>query len=426
MMNTWKSNLHFGTLNLRKRGKKGTWHVNIAFKGIGKDNLFRASTGTNELALAQPKALKMVADEHKRRLSGTVLNRNMQPKQYLEDVHIPWLHTQLDLPLDNKPNNIMTARKIKNDSHVIRKWFIPYLEGYRWEHLETSAFGRDITTHLRKHVMDATITSYFGMLNRMFRQAEIDSFITTDHMKGVPALSQSWMNNSKDNKHSYAIASDEMIRDLLQTAKWRMDSAKRKDLKRTYTQTYAFIRILVDTGMRPYTASPLNWNDFQDQGDMVIIDRKEKNKRYNAQGGSMTREALDDLRQLYLSEGTNVNTRSNLPLIHHAPCGNKYGTREVKPYSQIGRLNKSILNIMQILGWYDMQDKEGRKYRLYSIRKWHINKSIQAGEDRFQIADRVGHTYAVLEKFYLNKEMKQNKKADLWQTTKTGGNEKVV
>ena len=71
-------------------------------------------------------------------------------------------------------------------------------------------------------------------------------------------------------------------------------------------------------------------------------------------------------------------------------------------------------------------DKEGRKYRLYSIRKWHINKSIQAGEDRFQIADRVGHTYAVLEKFYLNKEMKQNKKADLWQTTKTGGNEKVV
>ena len=72
---------------------------------------------------------------------------------------------------------------------------------------------------------------------------------------------------------------------------------------------------------------------------------------------------------------------------------------------------------MENLGWYDMQDKEGRKYRLYSIRKWHINKSIQAGEDRFQIADRVGHTYAVLEKFYLNKEMKQNKKADLWNTT---------
>ena len=416
-MNTWKSNLHFGTLTLRKRGKKGTWHINIAFKGIGKDNLFRASTGTNELALAQPKALKMVEDEHKRRLSGTVLNRKMQPKQYMEDVHIPWLRTQLDLPLDNKPNNTMTARKIRNDSHVIRKWFIPYLQGYRWEHLETSAFGRDLTTHLRKHVMDATITSYFGILNRMFRQAEIDSFITADHIKGVPALSQSWMNNSKNNKHSYAIASDEMIRDLLQTANERMDSATRKDLKRTYTQTYAFIRILVDTGMRPYTASPLNWNDFQDQGDMVIIDRKEKGKRYNAQGGSMTREALDDLRQLYLSEGTNVNTRSNLPLIHHAPCGNKYNDRIVEPYSQIPRLNHSILKVMENLGWYDMQDKEGRKYRLYSIRKWHINKSIQAGEDRFQIADRVGHTYAVLEKFYLNKEMKQNKKADLWNTT---------
>ena len=73
-----------------------------------------------------------------------------------------------------------------------------------------------------------------------------------------------------------------------------------------------------------------------------------------------------------------------------------------------------------------MVDVEGRRYRNHSIRKWHINASIDAGENPFDIANRVGHSYATLELFYLNKKRKQNIKADLWQTTKTGGNEKVI
>ena len=150
---------------------------------------------------------------------------------------------------------------------------------------------------------------------------------------------------------------------------------------------------------------------------IVRLRRQEKAKHYNAQGGRMTRQALDDLRELYFSEGTNVYQRPELPVIHHAPCGNAYGKAEVEPYQQIYRSSEAIKRAIRDLGWFDIQDRLGRKYRNYSIRKWHINKAIESGEDRFQIAERVGHSYAVLEKFYLDThDKKQTKKGDIWNT----------
>ena len=45
---------------------------------------------------------------------------------------------------------------------------------------------------------------------------------------------------------------------------------------------------------------------INDTGEMVRIHRHEKGGDYIAQGGTLTREALNDLRELYFSEGTNV------------------------------------------------------------------------------------------------------------------------
>jgi hypothetical protein len=413
-MNTWKTNLHYGTLKLHRRGRKGTFWLDIHLKDIEDNNRFRVSTGTNELKLAKPVALKMVADEHKRRVAGTTLKRKIQPQQYLQDVHIPWLQEQEGIPLDNKPNRIMSAIKITNNVNVLKKWFVPFIKGKRWEHIQTSAFGRSLVEHFRKnHIMDSTISSYLGIFNRMMRRAEEDAYIQFNHLQGVPALAQGWCPGSHKRTEAYAVATDDMIFDLMTVAKAKVESEHRKDWNRTYTQAYAFLRILADTGFRPYTKPPLNFDDFVDDGDIICIDRKEKGKRYDAQGGSWTREALDDLRKLYLSEGTNVKARPYLPIIHHAPCGNKYGSRVVQPYTQIGRINETMNKLLKLNGWYDMNDRDGRKFRLYSIRKWHINKSISEGEDRFQIADRVGHTYAVLERFYLDRGLKQKKKSDI-------------
>jgi integrase len=247
------------------------------------------------------------------------------------------------------------------------------------------------------------------------RQAEIDGFVTRTKIDGIPALAQS----DGNDEHSYASATDEMMHVLLTHSEMRMKEALRKDTKRTYTQAFAMLRILADTGIRPFFTVPTNWNDIDDQGDMIVIDRREKGKRYNAQGSAITRLALDDLRKFYLSEGTNVKQHDNLPLIHHSSKGNKFGKKVIEPFSQIERFTLTLGKLMRECGWYDKKDKEGRIFRCHSIRKWHINKSIDNGEDRFQIADRVGHTYAVLEKFYLNKGRKQNIKADIWQSANT-------
>lgn len=415
-MTTLSYNLDIGTIKLKKRGKKGTFHLFISFKDLGGSNLYRASTNTSILKQAEPKAIAMAQQEHARRKAGIILTRTITPSKYLEEIHIPWLLTQVDLPLDNKPNRTMSLIKAKSNGQVLMKHFHPYLLGKNWEHIQTSRFGRDITAHLRRCVSDTTLCSYFGYFNRMLRQAEIDGHSINNKLEGVPALSQEgFTRGTKEKRHSYAVASDEMIHGLLQHTENRIARSTRKDVTRTYTQALAWIRILADTGMRPFTLCPLNWNDIEVRGEMVLIDRREKSKRYIAQGGSMTKRALDDLRMLYLSEGTNVNQRKHLPLIHHQPKGNKYFQTVVAPYSQITKFHRTLNKLMEECGWFDMRDKEMRMYRAYSIRKWHINKSIESDEDRFQIADRVGHTYAVLEKFYLNADLNQKVKADIWQ-----------
>ena len=406
--------LAIGTLTLRKRGKKGIFILDISFADLGNKNRYRASVGTNKRDLAEPKAIAMVQEEYKRRKAGVHLDRKITPQQYLEHTHIAWLKSQIGHSLDNKPNHLLSETKFVNDSRIIKKWFVPFLKGKSWEHIETSKFGRDLTTHLRNNIKDATVSSYIGILNRMMRQAEIDNLTTSDQIKGVPALAQS----SGMDEDGYAVFTDQMIQQLFEHMKNKIRGTNRKDSIRTYTQAYALARIWADTGIRPFTTfptCPLNFNHFPDTGDMVIVDRREKGKRYNAQGGNMTRQALDDLRQLYLSEGTNVNQHSHLPIIHHAPCGNNYNGTDVEPYSQITRAFLNVGKCIKELGWDKITDRDGRKYGNYSIRKWHINKSIDEGEDRFQIADRVGHTYAVLEKFYLNKNRRQNTKADIWQ-----------
>jgi integrase len=407
-MTTREYNLDIGTLKLKKRGKKGTFHLFISFHDLGTDNRYRASTGTNQIKLAEPKAIAMVQSEYKRRKAGIHLDRKTTPQRYLTQTHIPWLMEQVGLPLDNKPNLSFTKRKVKNDTDILMRHFHKYLKKRSWEELEISAFGRDLTAYLRRHVSDTTIPTYIGVLNRFMRQAEIDGFTTRNQITGKPALKQSTGNDG------YAVATQDMITNLLAHSKIRMNEATRKDTMRTYTQAYSILRILADTGIRPFFNVPLNWNDISYDGDMVIIDRKEKGKRYNAQGGAITRQALDDLRKLYLSEGTNVKQHDNLPILHHSPVRNKCGEKVIEPLTQIERFTLTLGKLMKECGWYDKKDKEGRIYRCHSIRKWHINTSIDNDEDRFQIADRVGHTYAVLEKFYLNRGRKQNQKADIW------------
>ena len=51
--------------------------------------------------------------------------------------------------------------------------------------------------------------------------------------------------------------------------------------------------------------------------------------------------------------------------------------------------------------WGKKTDIDGRKYKAYSIRKWHINKcKNKLGEKPDELANRVGHSLATLLEYY--------------------------
>lgn len=415
-------NIELGALHFTQQGKRGIWWIDIVFTNLNelspKDRRLRCSTGTNKLKLAQKIGQKEAERTYKERCGGILRKRSMNPSRYILEKHIPYIENNIGLPLDKRCREL-SPKKAKNDIAIMRKWFAPFVKGKKWEYLETTRFGHDIVEHLRRNnVTDATVSSYKGILNRILRRAEIDAHIT--RLPTFPTLNQKILNEDGEIENSFAIASHEMIKHVEDFMIEKINNTTHGGFKRTYIQAYALYRIWCDTGIRPWTAPLLRFCDIDDQGDMIIIKRREKGKRYHAQGGAITRKALRDLRSLYFEEGTNTKEQVKLPLIHHHK-------NYPRPYSQINKFHATITNILKECGWFDMTDVEGRRYRNHSIRKWHINASIDAGgENPFDIANRVGHSYATLELFYLNKKRKQKVKADLWNTKIIGGNEKMV
>ena len=404
-------NTELGTLNFDQRGKRGTWWIDIVFTNLNelppKDRRLRCSTGTNKLKLAQTIGQKEAERTYKERCAGVIRKRTMNPSRYILEKHIPYLESNIGLALDKKCKKL-TTKKAHDDIHTLLKWFVPFLKGKKWEYLETTRFGHDMVQHLRKNnVSDATISTYKGMLNRMLRQAEIDAHIT--RLPTYPTLNQKIVNEDGEIENSFAIATHGMIKRVEEHLINKVESTSHAGFKRSYTQALSLYRIWCDTGIRPWTAPSLRWCDIEDQGDMIIIRRREKGKRYHAQGSAITRNALRDLRKMYFAEGTNINKQDTLPLIHHHK-NSRFA------FQQIDKFHATITKALKECGWFDMADVEGRRYRNHSIRKWHINAHIDAGESPFDIAKRVGHTYATLELFYLNKKSKQKVKADIWNT----------
>ena len=83
------------------------------------------------------------------------------------------------------------------------------------------------------------------------------------------------------------------------------------------------------------------------------------------------------------------------------------------------QLDRNLREIIKACGWKDIFDEDGRKYTSYAIRKWHINTSIEAGDDPHDVALRCGHDYETLVRWYLDKT-RRNKpvKANIWQRRK--------
>lgn len=396
--------LDTGNLILTPRGKKQLLWFDITYTDLPAGiNRFRGSTRTRDIAIALAYAKKQIAIEYEKRLSGIKTNQTLSPERYILTKHISQLQEETGVALDNKPNVIRSETKTRSDTKLLKRYFINFVRRKRWEELETSKSGRELVTYLRgQGIKDQTIRNYLGVYNRFLRYAEIDGYIR--NFPKYPAISKG------EKKHDmyidgYAVATDQMIYDLLDTSENLIKNTTHKGRKRAYKLLYSWIRIIMDTGIRPYTNPPWVWQDIKQVApNKVYLFRNEKQKSYKAQGGALTIKALQDLKELYFAEGTNVDADKTVPIFHHKI-----------DKTQITKMHATFRKLIKRVGWYGMVDEIGRDYRAYSIRKWHINKSIQCGENVHQIALRVGHSYSTLERYYLNKLVDQTDKADIFE-----------
>ena len=380
-----------GNLQLNPRGKKGFYQASIHFN----DNLgrFRQSTKTTQLENAIEIAKKLIQKEFNRRMLGLGTVRSLPPSRYLLEAHIPLLNSEIGICLDNHTEIVRTPLKTKTDIQILLRWFLPFMANKSWLYLESSKSGAELVSSLRKHKLkEQTIKNYLGIYNRFLRHAMHDGHIT--QLPRYPAISKGKKKRGMF-VDGYACCTTQMLEKLEHILTSKINTLTHQSRKRAAILSYAWFLILKDTGIRPYSSVEFLWSDIETiDENKVCFWRKEKGIEYKAYGSNETIKALNMLKKLYFSEGVNIDKYPKLPVFH-----NKDSKKQI--ITTTNTLNTGLKQA----GWYARLDEIGRKYRAYSIRKWHINNSIGLDENPFHIAYRVGHSYQTLERYYLSRDI---------------------
>jgi len=308
-----------------------------------------------------------------------------KPIPFIKNYYFDYMDTQAQVgaPLPTKSN--WSEYKVYLDKLAINKYLIPFIREYG---LDWDDFNlRNTTIFLdwlrAKGLSDRTIQVQKGAYNLLFREA-----IKHDLMNDLPKYPKL---NDAPQKHgiritAYGRATDDMIRDLIDVCKERAEQTKRLTTESIWSRKLClqWLYILIDTGIRPFSKSPLTFNDLIDVEEGIVFWRHEKNNEYKAQGGETTKKALLKLKTMYLEQGIQPN---------HI-LSKTDGTKA----KNIDRILREAVRI----AWGDKADIDGRVYKAYSIRKWHINKSLNQGEKPYACAERVGHRLETLLEYYLD------------------------
>ena len=398
-----KLHTKYGEVTLSKRNK--IWYLYISFKDIPYHKIYRTSLNTPSFHRAKPLAIAKVEKEYSRRCVGIIGGGKINPTKYLTENHTDYLHSQIGKPLDNQKGGLMTATKVKDDLQALHKHFVPMSKDFTWDYLQTARFGSMFVDSLRdKGLSESTVSQILGKLNRYFRQAIREGYMNAIPM--YPALRRKSRKVRGMGENSIAMATDEMIYELRDYLQKLVFETKHKAKKSSYIQQLAWFSIMADTGCRPYINPPMKWKDIElVNDDEVYLWRDEKGISYECQGSKVTVEALDSLKQLYLSKGINVKSDLNLPVFI------KFDGEHNRHLAEYFRERLYELN------WQNKSDIRGRKFTSYSIRKWHINKAINDGESMADIADRVGHDIQTLIDYYYDYDNRKRKKrnSNIWQ-----------
>jgi hypothetical protein len=300
-----------------------------------------------------------------------------KPIDFIKHYYFDYMDKQAEIgaPLPTRSN--WTKMKARYDKTYFRNYLIPFIKEYGigWNDFNFRNMSILVDYMRGKGLSDRSIGIQKGSFNLMFREA-----IKYELMFDLPKYPKL---HDAPKKHgirltAYARATDEMIMDLIKYCQ-ENDTTWHRKLRLNW------LWILVDTGIRPFSKSDFTFDDLITTGDGTLFWRKEKFGEYRAQGGTETKKALLNLRTMYLGQDFQPKH------ILSNPDGSKALT--VDTY-----LREAVNSV-----WGKTTDIDGRKYTSYSIRKWHINKSMNDyGEPPVSLANRVGHRLETLLEYYLD------------------------
>ena len=308
-----------------------------------------------------------------------------RPIPFIKNHYFDYMDTQALTGASLPTRSNWTEYKVYLDKLAINNHLIPFIREYGldWDdfNMRNMSIFKDWLT--AKGLSDRTIQVYKGSYNLLFREA-----IKHDLMDDLPKYPKL---NDSPKKHgirltAYGRADDDMIRGLIEVCKERAEHTKRPTTEGIWSRQLClqWLYILIDTGIRPFSKSPFTFNDLTEVDEGIVFWRKEKNNEYKAQGGDFTNQAILKLKTMYLRRGIQPN---------HI-LAKTDGTKAMNIDTILGE----AVNI----AWGNKTDMDGRRYKAYSIRKWHINKSLNHGEPPHSLAERVGHRLDTLLEYYLD------------------------
>ena len=366
----------YGLVNINDWGRGLCYQitVNSIYELPEKDKRIRKHISTINQKDIKAFILKSIENEIEKILNK-IPKHKKTPIAFIKEYYFDYMDKQATAgaPLPTKSN--WTKRKAQYDKSYFRNYLIPFIQENRigWNDFNFKNMEAFVDYMRGKGLSDRSIQIKKGSFNLMFREA-----IKYELMFDLPKYPKL---HDAPKKHgiritAYGRATDEMIMDLIKYCQ-ENDTTWQRQLRLNW------LWILIDTGIRPFSKSPFTFDDLITTDDGILFWRKEKFGEYRAQGGAETKKALLNLRTMYLSRGIQPKH------ILSNPDGSKALT--VDTY-----LRKAVNAV-----WGKRTDIDGRKYKAYSIRKWHINKcKNKLGEPPDNVANRVGHSLATLLEYY--------------------------
>ena len=377
---------NIGSAHLFRRHSGGNISFVIRFKNV-KPIRYEKSTGLTDVELARDKARELILKEYNFRLERGTRTKAVSINRILNE-YIKECERRVVRKIKGEKGRPWNQKKADDSRYKIDNHIRGYKTFWKLERL-TKKKVQDWVDELRfKGLTDKTISNIRVVYYDLSRFVVNNSYCPKPFPK-FPKLYIEEATKDADGRlieYGFASCSIQEYKDadnIIVSALKNNNFRKQSDDEHNMFVMLRWIRILMDTGMRPILPDcPLYVDRRTD--NFIFFKRYDKTK-YTARGQQTSMKAVDELEEYYKSNGIN-----NESLIV-----NKYGYN----YTD-GTIRTVKTNITKRIGWFGKTDSTGRSYAFYSIRHCHINHAIEHDEALHLLAKRVGNSIDTIMKYY--------------------------